>query len=65
MSILTQVLTKQKAFDMIYTCESQDHFNGTSNYIELYYKKFEDYLGYNELKSCLKDVQLKSLKPRK
>jgi len=50
---------------MIDTCESQDHFDGTMNYIELYYKKFEDFLGYNELKSHHKEIRLNSLKPKK
>lgn len=65
MSIVTQLLTKEKAFAMIDTCESQDHFDGTMNYIELYYKKFEDFLGYNELKSHHKEIRLNSLKPKK
>jgi len=64
MSIVSQVLTKQKAMVMIETCESQDHFNSTMNYIELYHKKFEDFLGYNELKQYHKETQLKSLKPK-
>lgn len=61
MSTITQIFTKEKAFAMINSCESQDHFNGTLKYIELYYKKFEDCLGYNELKQHYRKVQLKSL----
>jgi hypothetical protein len=42
-----------------------DHFIAAENYIELYHRKFEDFLGYNELKRELQRVRVESLTPRR
>jgi hypothetical protein len=63
MTVLKQILTKQKAIAIIETCESQDHFKAASNYIDLYFKKFEDFVGYNELKQFHQEMKIKSMTP--
>lgn len=62
--LIKQISAKSKAFDVIESCTTGDHFNAAMNYIELYYQKFEDFLGYNELKRELQRVRVESLKPR-
>lgn len=63
--LIRQISAKSKAFDVIESCMTGDHFRAAENYIELYYKKFEDFLGYNELKRELQRVRVESLSPRR
>ena len=63
--IIRQISAKSKAFDVIGSCMTGDQFNAAENYIELYYNKFEDFLGYNELKRELQRVRVESLSPRR
>lgn len=50
MEILKQIESKSKAIKVIDSCETSEQLNFALNYVELYYKKFEDFVGYNELK---------------
>jgi hypothetical protein len=63
--LIKQISAKSKAFDVINSCVTGDHYNAAQNYIELYYNKFEDFLGYNELKRELQRVRVESLNPRR
>ena len=63
--IIRQISAKSKAFDVINSCMTGDHFNAAEKYVELYYNKFEDFLGYNELKRELQRVRVESLNPRR
>ncbi len=53
MEILKQIESKNKAIRVINSCVTDEQFNSALNYIELYYKRFEDFIGYNELKKNL------------
>ena len=50
MSIHSQLNAKVKAIDVIESCNTIAHILSAKNYIKLYYKKFEDELGYLYLK---------------
>jgi hypothetical protein len=50
MEILKQIESKNKAIRVINSCVTDEQLNSALNYIELYYKRFEDFIGYNELK---------------
>tara|TARA_B110000211_G_C13899948_1_gene473450 strand:+ start:344 stop:544 length:201 start_codon:yes stop_codon:yes gene_type:complete len=63
--IINQLGAKSKAMDVINSCISGLHFQSAENYIELYNQKFEDFLGYNELKRELQRVRVESLTPRR
>jgi hypothetical protein len=54
MEILKQIEAKNKTIKVINSCETEVHFESSLKYIELYYKKFEDFTGHNELKRLLK-----------
>jgi hypothetical protein len=49
MDIIKQIDAKNKAFDVIDSCETKIHYETAENYIELYFSTFEDMVGYNEL----------------
>ena len=59
--IIRQISAKSKAFHVIESCVTGEHFNGAEKYIDLYNEKFQDYLGYNELKRVLQRVRVESL----
>ena len=61
--IINQLGAKSKAMDVINSCITGEHFNGAEKYIELYNQKFDDFLGYNELKRELQRVRIESLTP--
>jgi|TARA_R110002020_G_scaffold91096_3_gene221492 hypothetical protein len=54
MEILKQIEAKNKAIKVINSCKTDEHFESSLNYVELYYKKFEDLIGYNELKRLIR-----------
>ncbi len=62
MEILKQILAKNKAFDVIDSCENWKQFANAEKYIELYYNMFNDFSGKAELNRYLKDKKIKSLK---
>jgi hypothetical protein len=49
MELLKQIEAKQKCVLVIESCLNKDHLKSAYNYVKLYYDKFEDFLGYNEL----------------
>jgi hypothetical protein len=53
--IIKQIGAKATAIRYIESCESALHINSMRTYIDLYRKKYEDYLGYQELKGLLDD----------
>ena len=61
MEILAQIMAKSKAESVIESSDSMAHFSGAEKYIQLYYNKFEDRLGYEYLKRELKQARLDSL----
>jgi len=63
--LIRKISAKSKAFHVIESCTSGDHFSGAERYVELYNKEFEDFLGYNELKRELQRVRVESLTPRR
>lgn len=62
--IIRQVLSKQRAYDVINSCETADHFDGAEKYIENYYKLTSDYLGYQDLLSHFNETRINSLFPQ-
>jgi hypothetical protein len=54
MGILKQVSAKNKAMDIIHSCEDIEQCVITERYIGLYYEKFHDLLGFTELTLELK-----------
>ena len=63
MEILKQVLAKEKAFHVIESCENMAQCDSSENYINLYYDKSEDRLGFEELKRFLKEQRSYILNP--
>jgi hypothetical protein len=53
MEIIKQIEAKNKSIKVIGSCETEEQLNFALNYVELYYKKFEDFIGYNELKRLI------------
>jgi hypothetical protein len=49
MELLKQIEAKQKCTLVIESCVNKEQLESAHNYVKLYYKKFEDFLGYNEL----------------
>ena len=63
MNIVRQIIAKTKAMDVINSCVNGDQFESAENYIELYNERFQDFLGYNDLKRELQRVRVESLSP--
>jgi len=49
MELLKQIRAKEKCVLLIKSCVTQEHLKTAYVYVNLYHKKFEDLLGYNEL----------------
>lgn len=49
MELLKQIKAKEKCVLLINSCDTQEHLKSAYRYVNLYFKKFEDLLGYNEL----------------
>ena len=56
MDIKQQVSAKQKAFNVIHSCETIEQCLTARKFIDNYYKLSEDGLGYNYLCSDLDDI---------
>lgn len=56
--INNQIKSKNKAINIIQSCKNILHIDSAHRYIELYYNKYEDYLGYNELLQLLNNKQI-------
>lgn len=57
MIIVEQIVAKKKTEMVIKSCKSNDHFEIAERMVELYHKKFEDFLGYNQLKRLIKKIK--------
>ena len=63
MGIIEQISSKEKALHVIESCENIPQCNSAENYVELYFNKFEDRLGFEELRRFLKQHKLDLLNP--
>ncbi len=63
MEIIRQITAKNKAYDIIYSCETIPQCNGAENYVGRYLTLFEDKLGFNELMRVLKEHKVGLLSP--
>lgn len=61
LDIITQIKAKTKALAIIHSCIDNNHYKVAEKYIELYYRKFDDFLGYNGLKRELQRIRVESL----
>lgn len=61
MEIVKQITAKIKGFDIIDSCENANHWKAAERYIRLYFNKFEDLLGKQELDRHLQEHKLKLL----
>ena len=59
--IMKQILAKDKARTVIYSCENCFHYDTAERYIERYKIVFGDMVGGVELANDLKKVKLKNL----
>ena len=50
MTLIDQVKAKKKTEKVIKSCITKEHFEMAERMLEFYNNKFEDFLGYNELK---------------
>ena len=58
MELMNQINSKNKALRVIESCKDKTQLNVALNYVELYYKKYEDFLGYNELKRVINEKEI-------
>jgi hypothetical protein len=65
MSIIEQVQAKNKAEDVINSCENLRQLETANKYVMFYYKKFEDYLSYQYLLNLITEKHTKYDKIRK
>jgi hypothetical protein len=65
MEIIKQITAKNKAYDIIYSCETIPQCNTAENYVGRYLTLFEDRLGFNDLMRLLKEHKVGLLKPSK
>jgi hypothetical protein len=57
MEIINQIVAKQKAIEVIESCEIDEHYDMAQKYIELYHKMYGDFIGYNELYRLINNGQ--------
>lgn len=57
MSIYKQLNAKEKAINVINSCNTELQLNNAHRFIQLYYNCFEDYVGYHELLNLLNKKQ--------
>ena len=53
MTILNQIKAKNKTQKVIESCLTTTHLECAERMIELYHQKYEDFVGYNQLKRIL------------
>ena len=53
MDTLKQIEAKNKGFKIIQSCTTKEHFESTKRYINIYFEKYEDFLGFTELNNAL------------
>jgi hypothetical protein len=55
MGIIDLLEAKSKCFKVIESCETLEQLEVAKKYVELYDKKYEDFLGYNMLNRKIKE----------
>lgn len=55
MEIINQMEAKSKCIAVIESCKTIEQLEVAKRYIELYNKKYEDFLGYNMLNRKIKE----------
>jgi hypothetical protein len=63
MEIIRQITAKNRAYDVIYSCNNIPQCNVAKNYIRAYYDLYEDRIGYEDLKRILKEHMVDLLAP--
>ncbi len=53
MTLINQIKAKGKTKRVIESCITDDHYEVAKRMLEQYNNKFEDFVGYNELKRLL------------
>ncbi len=64
MEIIKQVTAKNIALDVIESCETQEQCTSAETFISLYFNKFGDRIGFEELKRFMKEHKLSILNGR-
>jgi len=54
MTLIDQIKAKNKTKKVIESCDSKEHYEIAERMLEYYNNKFEDFVGYNELKRLIK-----------
>jgi hypothetical protein len=54
MTLIDQIKAKKKTEKVIKSCSTREHFELAERMLEFYNVKFDDFLGYNELKRLIK-----------
>ena len=57
MTLIDQIKAKNKTKKVIESCVSKEHYEVAKRMLEQYNNKFEDFVGYNELKRLLKKIK--------
>lgn len=57
MELINQINSKNKAIRVIESCRNKTQLIVALNYVNLYFKKYEDFLGYNELKRIINNKE--------
>jgi hypothetical protein len=53
MTLIDQIKAKNKTKKVIESCDSKEHYEVAKRMLEYYNDKFEDFVGYNELKRLI------------
>jgi len=53
MTLIKQIKAKDKTKRVIESCITDEHYEVAKRMLELYNNKFEDFVGYNELKRMI------------
>jgi len=53
MTLINQIKAKGKTKRVIESCITDEHYEVAKRMLELYNNKFEDFVGYNELKRLI------------
>lgn len=56
-TLIDQIKAKNKTEKVIKSCRTKEHFEMAERMLEFYHYKFEDFLGYNELKRLINKKQ--------
>lgn len=57
MSLINQIEAKNKTKRVIESCDNEEHYEVAERMVKYYNEKYEDFVGYNELKRLLKKIK--------